>query len=162
MADEPTLEQVADDWLDPDFQYEGSCYDEYDWSYDYESEPSYERGPDLNIPWREQPYAPTSQEVLAPYTTQKSWWDSLGDFFKDIGPTAIKIAETFLNSGSARSGTSVLSTPTKAPGTVQPIILQSGSTQPVFFQTPAAETGSPNYLLYAAIAAAAYFLLKVK
>jgi len=174
-----TLDQIANDWLDPDFQYQDSVYDDFDWSYNYDT---YEPGPSLNIPWREQPTTPTSYEVITPYTTQKSWLDTLGEVFKVVGPTAMNIIETIYKpepTAPVLSKAPVLSTP--SPGSSQPIILQTGTTQPapsqpiivvpgtgqqtgtsspIFVQQPGGAAATPNYILYAVIGLAAVFLMR--
>jgi len=124
----------------------------------------YPVGPDLNVAWRDNPFLMTQQEVLEPYTAPNTWLDSLGDIYNVAWPTVSKLLGAYLGYKSASDQAPAPATGT--PGSTLPIILQTGTgqqtgtTQPVFYQTPAPAAGSPNIMLYAVIAIAAYYFLR--
>ena len=121
-----------------------------------------------NQPWTDAASLAMENQVVT--SSAGSFWDNLGGIVKAV-PGAINTIANVLPKvediiGVFGGGDEPLTQPTSAPNSTQPIILQTGTgqqtgtTQPVFFQTPAAESGSPNMMLYIAIAAAAYFLLR--
>lgn len=170
---EISLEQMAEDWLDPDYQYEGSQQEYLEWSADYET--GYDTGPvedferspvDLNVPWREHPEARVGTEVLEPYyKTEDTWWEKVIDAVDDFAPVITKI---FSPRPTASSQFPVIQPTTgqQQPETTDSTLPVLGavsqrpetSAGPVFFGSTA--TGGPNYMLYAAIGLAAYYLLR--
>lgn len=109
-----------------------------------------------------------------------SFWGSLGSIF-DAATGAINTIANVLPKvedivgvfGGGDDPAVPITQPTSDPNSLQPVISQAGAAlepaasepavapQTVFFQAPAAESGLPtNLMLYAAIAAVAYFLLR--
>ena len=144
--------------------------------------------PPLNVGWRDNPLTPTSQEVIAPYTTKTSFANVLGDIVGGAAKILPAVAAVIPKVGAAINvfggGTEV-----QTPGTSQPVIVPSGSpglpglpesmdqpynifmpgsagqpgtgtAPPIFFQTAADGSTTPNYLFYIAIAIVGFILLK--
>lgn len=170
---------MAEDWLDPDYQYEGSQEEWFDWSVPYSSqEPaSYETSqPSLNIPWREQPEARVGTEVIQPYytTSEKSWLDTLGDVIAKVGPSLVNIfGSSPSQSPQPASPPPASPPPTATPGitVITPPATQSPVTQSPATQSPAtnvilsiagdAESAlGSNWMIYIAIGLAAYYFLR--
>ena len=144
--------------------------------------------PPLNVGWRDNPLTPTSQEVIAPYTTKTSFANVLGDIVGGAAKILPAVAAVIPKVGAAINvfggGTEV-----QTPGTTQPVTIPTGSpglpglpesmdqpynifmpgsagqpgtgtAPPIFFQTAADGSTTPNYMFYIAIAIVGFILLK--
>lgn len=167
---EVNLEQMADDWLDPYYQYEGSQEEYFDWSTDYSSQEYETTQPSTNIPWREHPEARVGTEVLEEYytTSEKSWFDKIGDAIEKFAPSIGNIFGPKPSPSTQPQPQTKIPVytgeqPTATPGTtvINPPAAESPGTNVILSIAGDAESAlGSNWMIYIAVGLAAYYFLR--